>query len=152
AAWPRGHVLALHVLVRGRPGPRRPAHRGGADLPEDAHLRQPPRPVLRGDRTHRRATRQLPAGVQPPVPHQRGDQSRLPTRPRRGRRCRSTGPGVTRGCRGERYSIAAIRRIWKANAISPTPMTSPLIPVMITTVASDRPGQNVNISPIAIET
>ncbi|MGW3460213.1 energy-coupling factor ABC transporter permease [Streptomyces olivaceoviridis] len=48
----------------------RPARRGPAGLREDAHLRQPPRPVRRGDRPHRRATGQLPAGVHPPVPHQ----------------------------------------------------------------------------------
>ena len=40
--------------------------RGPARLREDAHLRQPPRPLLRGDRAVRRAARQLPAGVHPP--------------------------------------------------------------------------------------
>ena len=45
-----GHVLAVHLLVRRRAGPGRPARRGAADLREDADLRQPPRPVLRGDR------------------------------------------------------------------------------------------------------
>ena len=46
----RGHLLAVHVLVRGRAGPVGTAGGGGADLREDAHLRQPPRAVLRGDR------------------------------------------------------------------------------------------------------
>ena len=38
-------------------------------------------PVLRGDRADRRAARQLPAGVHPPVADQRRDQPRLPARP-----------------------------------------------------------------------
>ena len=46
------------------------------DLREDAHLRQPPRPLLRGDRPDRGAARQLPAGVQPPLPDQHGDDAR----------------------------------------------------------------------------
>ena len=50
---------------------RRTARRRGADIREDADLRQPPRPVLRRDRIHWRATRQLPAGLHPPVPDQR---------------------------------------------------------------------------------
>jgi hypothetical protein len=62
AARPRGHFLAVHLLLRRRPRPVRPAHRRRTDLPENAHLRQPPRPVLRGGRAHRRAARQLPPG------------------------------------------------------------------------------------------
>ena len=54
------YVDALARPLRGCPRPRRPAHRGGADVPEDVQLRQPPRSVLRGDRPHRRATRELP--------------------------------------------------------------------------------------------
>ena len=80
----RGHVLAVHVLVRGRAGPLRPDGRGLAGVPEDAHLRQPPRAVLRGDRADRRAAGQLPPGVQPPVADQRGHQPGLPARPRPG--------------------------------------------------------------------
>ena len=38
-----GHVLAVHVRLRRRAGPRRPARRGPAGLREDAHLRQPRR-------------------------------------------------------------------------------------------------------------
>ena len=53
AARLRGHVLHVHVLVRRRARPLRPARRRPAHLREDAHLRQPPRPVLRGDRPHR---------------------------------------------------------------------------------------------------
>ena len=55
---------------------------GSCHLREDAHLRQPPRPVLRGDRAHRRADRQLPAGVHPPRPHQRRHHPRPRARPR----------------------------------------------------------------------
>ena len=56
----RGHVLDLHVLVRRGAGARRPARRGAARLREDAHLRQPPRPLLRGDRPVRRALGNFP--------------------------------------------------------------------------------------------
>ena len=45
-----GHVLALLVHVRRRARPGRPARRRPAGLREDAHLRQPRRAVLRGDR------------------------------------------------------------------------------------------------------
>src|SRR3981081_3793330 len=74
----------MHVLVRGRAGPVRAPRGRSAYLREDADLRQPPRAVLRGNRAHRRAARQLPASIQPPVADQCGDQSGLPTRsPRR---------------------------------------------------------------------
>src|SRR2546430_3450521 len=43
---------------------------------EDADLRQPRRPLRRGDLPHRRATRQLPAGLHPPGPHRRGGHTR----------------------------------------------------------------------------
>ena len=57
-------------------------------LREDAHLRQPPRPVRRGDRAYRRAAGQLPAGVHPPRADQRGGEP-------------GSGPGVG-WCRDER--------------------------------------------------
>ena len=37
-------------------------------LERDVHLRQPPGPVRRAGRDHRRAARQLPPGLHPPVP------------------------------------------------------------------------------------
>ena len=46
--------------------------RGAAGLREDAHLREPPRPLRRGDRPHRRGARQLPPGVHAPGADQRG--------------------------------------------------------------------------------
>ena len=76
-----GNLLAVHVQLGGRPGPLGPARRGPADLREDAHVRQPRRAVLRGDRAHRRADRQLPAGVHPPRAHRLGaDPRRRPGR------------------------------------------------------------------------
>ena len=68
----------VDALARVGPAARRPAH-----LREDAHLRQPRRPLLRGDRCHRRTARQLPPSVHASVADQRRDQPRLPTRPRR---------------------------------------------------------------------
>ena len=68
-----GHVLDLLLLVRRGARARRPARRGAARLREDAHVREPPRPLLRGDRPDRRAARQLPAGVHAP----RADQRRV---------------------------------------------------------------------------
>ena len=47
-------------LVRRGAGPRRPVGRGPAGLREDADLRQPPRPLLRGDRLERRAAGNFP--------------------------------------------------------------------------------------------
>ena len=38
AARARGHFLAVHFLLRGRPRTVGPAHRGGTGVPEDAHL------------------------------------------------------------------------------------------------------------------
>ena len=64
-----GHVLALHLPLRGCARSRRPARRRTAHLREDADLREPPRPVLRGDRPHRRTDRQLPAGIHPSRAH-----------------------------------------------------------------------------------
>ena len=52
-----GHVLDLHVLVRRGAGQVGPGGRGAAGVREDAHLRQPPRPLLGGDRAHRRGAR-----------------------------------------------------------------------------------------------
>ena len=66
AARVGGHLLALHVRLRRRADPRRPAGRRPDRLREDADLRQPRRAVLRGDRPDRGADRQLPAGVHPP--------------------------------------------------------------------------------------
>ena len=54
--------------------------RGPADLREDAHLRQPSRPLRRRDRADRRAARQLPPGVHPPRADQRRRQPRPSTR------------------------------------------------------------------------
>ena len=85
-----GHVLDLLVLVRRGARPRRPPGRGPAGLREDAHLRQPPRPVRRGDRAHRRAARQLPAGLHPPRP----DQRRVQPRPRPRLTGRSKSPQI----------------------------------------------------------
>ena len=45
-----GDVLDLHVLVRRGARARGPRGRGAARVREDAHLRQPPRALLRGDR------------------------------------------------------------------------------------------------------
>ena len=45
-----GNLLDLHVLVRRRAGALRPARKGTTDVREDAHLREPCRAVLRGDR------------------------------------------------------------------------------------------------------
>ncbi len=52
-AGQRGHLLAVHVLVRGRARPVRQAGRGRAGVPEDAHLRQPPGALQRGNRRDR---------------------------------------------------------------------------------------------------
>ena len=57
----------LYVDALARAG----ARRRGADLQQDADLRQPPGSVLRGNRIDWRATRQLPTGVHPPVTDQR---------------------------------------------------------------------------------
>ena len=70
-----------------------PPGAGAGHVGEDVHLRQPPRPVRRGDRAHRRATRQLPPGVHPPVPDQRRHQSQPQTRPRRRVRQLDAAPG-----------------------------------------------------------
>ena len=78
-----GHLLDLHVLVRRGDGPGRAPGRGPPGLREDADLRQPPRPLLRGDRPHRRGARQLPAGLHPPGADLRRRQPRLPARVRR---------------------------------------------------------------------
>ena len=74
----RGIVLALQLLVRRVPHARGAAGRGAARVREDARLRQPPRPLLRGDRRERRRARQLPAGVHAP----RADLRGLRPRPR----------------------------------------------------------------------
>ena len=78
----RGHVLDVHVLVRRGACSGRPPRRGAARVREDADLRQPPRPVRRGDRPDRRGARQLPAGLHAPVADQRRGQPRPPARAR----------------------------------------------------------------------
>ena len=75
-----GHVLDLLLLVRGGAGARRAARSRANRLREDAHVRQPPGPFLRGDRPARRAARQLPAGVHAPGADQRRDEPRPPAR------------------------------------------------------------------------
>ena len=72
----RGHLLAVHVQLRRRAGAGRTARRGAADLREDAHLRQPPRAVRRGDRRDGGAAGELPAGLHPPRADRRGDHAR----------------------------------------------------------------------------
>ena len=64
--------------VEASPGPG--GRRGAAGLREDAHLRQPPRPVLGGDRPDRRAARQLPPGLHAPGADQRRLQPGPPAR------------------------------------------------------------------------
>src|SRR3712207_7832713 len=56
------YTLSLHDALPIYP--RRPAGGGAADLREDAHLRQPPRPLRRADRPVRRGAGQLPPGLQ----------------------------------------------------------------------------------------
>ena len=92
----RGYLQHLHLLAGGRPCPRRQlgpdtAGRGTSDVRTDARLRQPSRPVCRGDRAQRRGARQLPAGLHPPGPDQRRHKPR--TRPRRERIAASTPSG-----------------------------------------------------------
>ena len=87
-----GHVLDLHVLVRGGDGPGRAPGRGPPGLREDADLCQPPRPLLRGDRPLRRGARQLPAGVHPPGTDFRRRQPRLPAGVDVVSRCRRSRP------------------------------------------------------------
>ena len=79
----RGHVQPVLVLVRRGADPGRPGPGSADDLREDAHLRQPPRAVRRADRRVRRGAGQLPAGVHPPGPDQRGRQPGPGPRPRR---------------------------------------------------------------------
>jgi hypothetical protein len=89
--WHRGDLLHVLVLVGGGTRPRRATRRGAAGLREDARLRQPRRPVLGGDRAHRRAARQLPPSLHPPGPDQRRLQPRPPTRMRATTESRRTG-------------------------------------------------------------
>ena len=99
AARRRGHVLDLLVLVRRGARARGPAGRGAARLREDAHVRQPPRALRRGDRADRRAARQFPAGVHAPL----ADQRRVQPGPRaRADSARLRyGPAVAQGGRVE---------------------------------------------------
>ena len=115
AAGVRGHLLAVHLRVRRRAGPSREGRRRAAGVREDAHLRQPPRPVLRGDRAHRRADRQLPPGLHPPGAHRRRDRAGprsstdagRPGRPGRRRpRSHRERPRPTRIRRRARYDVA----------------------------------------------
>ena len=73
-----GDLLAVLLLVGGGARPGRAARRGAAGLREDAHLREPRRAVLGGDRADGRAARQLPPGLHAPG----ADQRRLQPRPR----------------------------------------------------------------------
>ena len=82
AARRGGHVLDLHVLVRGRAGPFGPARQARLTFEKMFTYANHLGPVRRGDRAHRRAARQLPPGVHPPVPDQRRHQPRPPARPR----------------------------------------------------------------------
>ena len=75
-------VLHLHVLVRRRARPLGPTRAGTTHVREDAHVREPPRAVLGGDRPDRRAARELPAGVHAPFADQCCDESGLSARPR----------------------------------------------------------------------
>ena len=100
-----GDVLAVHLPVRRRARPLGPPRRRPADVHEDADLRQPPRPLLRGDRRRRPAGRQLPAGVHPP----RADRRRRPPRPTArsragvvGRPCERSAVAETDGAHGPR--------------------------------------------------
>ena len=63
----------LYVDALARSGP---ARRRAPDVHEDADLREPPRPLLRGDRPHRATGRQLPAGLHPPRSHRGGRDPR----------------------------------------------------------------------------
>jgi GH15 family glucan-1,4-alpha-glucosidase len=63
----RGHLQPVHVPLCGRACPRRAPAPGPLRLREDAHLRQPRRPVRRGDRPVRRAAGQLSPGLHPSV-------------------------------------------------------------------------------------
>ena len=94
----RGHVQHLHLLAgrgpgaRGRPDRSTPDPRGAADLRADARVREPPRPVRGGDGPHRRAPRELPAGLHAP----RADQRGLRTWTARSARSGGSSPTATR--------------------------------------------------------
>ena len=66
-----------YVEALARVGPR---GRGAAGVREDAHLREPPRPLLGADRADRGGARQLPPGVHAPG----ADQRRVLPGPRAG--------------------------------------------------------------------
>jgi nucleotide-binding universal stress UspA family protein len=72
----RGHILDLQLLVRRGAHAGRTRRGGAPGLREDAHVREPPRALLRGGRAQRRAPRELPAGVHTPRADQRRDQAR----------------------------------------------------------------------------
>jgi glycosyl hydrolase family 15 len=88
-----GDLLAVLLLVGGGARPGRAARRGAAGLREDAHLREPRRAVLGGDRADGRAARQLPPGLDAPGADQRRLQPGPPARV-------SVGGQVVPGCRG----------------------------------------------------
>ena len=75
--WPGrrgGHLQPLLILVRGGAHPGRAGEGSPDHLREDAHLLQPPGPVRRADRRLGRGAGQLPAGLYPPGPDQRGGE------------------------------------------------------------------------------
>jgi hypothetical protein len=74
-----------HPPARPGAGPP-PPPRGPTRLREDPDLRQPRRPVRRGDRPDRRADRQLPPGLHPPLAHRRRPDAGPRARPARGAR------------------------------------------------------------------
>ena len=89
-------------------------------------------PLLRGDRADRRADRQLPAGVQPPLAHQRGDEPRLPARPRRRARSSRCWP---RGARGATWLRSAPARS----------LRQVLVPLALAQFICSFAGSNMNV-------
>ena len=75
------------------------------DVHEDADLREPPRPLFRGDRPHRATGRQLPAGLHPPRPHRGGREPRQEAGHPKGM-MRGLG---TAGCSGDDHMTGARR-------------------------------------------
>ncbi len=125
-----GDVLDVHLLVRPGPGPIRPGAGRADRLREDAHLRQSPRAVLRGDRPHRRAVGQLPPGLQPPRADQHGDVARRSARPgaarawRRRRRSRERS-GRAGGDRGRGLRRAGLRAApWRSTRTCTSPSST----------------------------
>ena len=111
----RGDVHDLLVLVRRGARARGARRRGAARVREDAHVREPPRPLLGGDRGDGRAARQLPAGVHAPGADQRRREPRPGARRREADRRHLGSPrqpararGRPRRARATRSSTASI--------------------------------------------